>query len=140
MNGYFEKINGNKYLMLVATNQSAEKIKKNEELWSKIKDLIRSLTKNSYDYDEKYMKMKFHLDDELPLNERKQIPTMTIVVTAVFDGINKYIPQVVLDECLYKLWIIYKCYVSIKLTFLNELVLIKQVHQKSVIFGTIGIS
>ena len=28
MNGYFEKINGNKYLMLVATNQSAEKIKK----------------------------------------------------------------------------------------------------------------
>ena len=140
MNGYFEKINGNKYLMLVATNQSAEKIKKNEELWSKIKDLIRSLTKNSYDYDEKYMKMKFHLDDELPLNERKQIPTMTIVVTAVFDGINKYIPQVVLDECLYKLWIIYKCYISIKLTFLNELVLIKQVHQKSVIFGTIGIS
>ena len=71
MNGYFEKINGNKYLMLVATNQSAEKIKKNEELWSKIKDLIRSLTKNSYDYDEKYMKMKFHLDDELPLNKRK---------------------------------------------------------------------
>ena len=103
MNGYFEKINGNKYLMLVATNQSAEKIKKNEELWSKIKDLIRSLTKNSYDYDEKYMKMKFHLDDELPLKERKQIPTMTIVVSAVFDGINKYIPQVVLDECLYKL-------------------------------------
>ena len=102
MNGYFEKINGNKYLMLVATNQSAEKIKKNEELWSKIKDLIRSLTKNSYDYDEKYMKMKFHLDDELPLNKRKEIPTMTIVVTAIFDGINKYYPQVVLDVCLYK--------------------------------------
>ena len=57
--------------MLVATNQSTEKIKKYEELWSKIKDIIRSLTKNSDDYDEKYMKMKFNLDDELPLNKRK---------------------------------------------------------------------
>ena len=71
MNGYFEKINGNKYLMLVATNQSTEKIKKYEELWSKIKDIIRSLTKNADDYDEKYMKVKFNLDDELPLNKRK---------------------------------------------------------------------
>ena len=71
MNGYFEKINGNKYLMLVATNQSAEKIKKYEKLWSKIKDIIRSLTKNSDDYNEKYMKMKFNLDDELLLNKRK---------------------------------------------------------------------
>ena len=65
---------------------------------------------------------------------------MTIVVTAVFDGINKCYPQVVLDECLYKLWIIYKCYISIKLMFLNELMLTKQAHQKSVIFGNIGIS
>ena len=70
MNGYFEKINGNKYLMLVA-NQSAEKIKKYEELWSKIKGIIRSLTKNADDYDEIYTKMKFNLDDELPLNKRK---------------------------------------------------------------------
>ena len=29
-----------------------------EELWSKIKDLIRSITKTSDDYDEKYMKIK----------------------------------------------------------------------------------
>ena len=56
--------------MLVA-NQSAEKIKKYEELWSKIKGIIRSLTKNADDYDEIYMKMKFNLDDELPLNKRK---------------------------------------------------------------------
>ena len=53
VNGYFEKINGNKYLMLVAINESKEKIKKYEELWSKIRDLIRSITKNSDDYNEK---------------------------------------------------------------------------------------
>ena len=31
MNGYFEEINGNKYLKLVSTNESKEKIKKNME-------------------------------------------------------------------------------------------------------------
>ena len=32
VNGYFEEINGNKYLTLVATNESKEKVKKFEEL------------------------------------------------------------------------------------------------------------
>ena len=41
VNGYFEEINGNKYLMLVPTNGNKEKIKKYEELWIKIGDLIR---------------------------------------------------------------------------------------------------
>ena len=53
--------------MLVPTNESIEKIKKYEEMWSKIRHLIRSMTKNSDDYDEKYMKIKFNSDDELPL-------------------------------------------------------------------------
>ena len=47
-----------------------KKKKKNEELWIKIRDLIRSITKNSDDYDEKYMKIKFNSDNELPLNKR----------------------------------------------------------------------
>ena len=45
MNGYFKEINKNKYLTLFPTNESKE-IKKDEELWSKIKDLIRQITKN----------------------------------------------------------------------------------------------
>ena len=31
-------------------------------MWSRIKDLIRLITKNSNDYDEKYMKIKFNSD------------------------------------------------------------------------------
>ena len=69
VNGYFEIINKNKYLMVVPTNESQEKIKKYEELWIKIRNLIRSITKNSDYYDEKYMKIKFNSDDELPLNK-----------------------------------------------------------------------
>ena len=37
--------------------------KKYEELWIKMRDLIRSITKNSDDYGEKYMKVKFTSDD-----------------------------------------------------------------------------
>ena len=96
VNGYFEEINGNKYLMLVTTNES-------KELWNKIRYLIRLITKNSDDYDEIYMKNKFNSDDELPLNKTIEIPTMAIVVRAVLHENNKYYPQVSIDECIYKL-------------------------------------
>ena len=36
VNGYFEEINKNNYLKLVRNSDSKEKIKKYEELWSKI--------------------------------------------------------------------------------------------------------
>ena len=103
VNGYFEEINKGKYLTLVPTNESKEKIKKYEELWSKIRYIIRSMTKNSDDYDEKYMKVKFNSDDELPLNKIIENPSMIIVVRDVFYENNKYYPQVFLDEYLYKL-------------------------------------
>ena len=54
MNGYFEEFNKNKYLTLVLTNQSKDIKKKYGELWSKIGDLIGSITKNSDDNEEKY--------------------------------------------------------------------------------------
>ena len=48
------------------------------------------------------MKIKSNSDDELPLGKIIEIPTMTIVVRAVFYE-NKYYPQVFLYEYLYKL-------------------------------------
>ena len=91
MNGYFEETNGNKYLTLVPTNESKEKIKKYDDLWSKIRDLIRLITKNSDDYDENCMKIKFNSDDELPLNKTIEILSMIIVVRAVFHEITNII-------------------------------------------------
>ena len=40
-----------------------------KKLQNKIRDLIRSVTKNSEDSDEKYMKIKFDLDDDLSPNK-----------------------------------------------------------------------
>ena len=85
------------------TNESKEIIKKYEEQWSKIRDLIRPITKNSKDYDQKYMKLKFNSDVELPLNKTIEIPSMIIVIRAVFHKNNKNYPHALLDECLYKL-------------------------------------
>ena len=59
VNVYVEKIDKNKYLKLFPSNESKEIIKKYEELLSKIRDLVRSATKNSDDCDEKYLKIKW---------------------------------------------------------------------------------
>ena len=79
--------------------RAKKKLKKHEELWNKIRDLIRSITKNSDDYDEKYLKIEFDSDDELPLNKTVEIPSTIIVVRAVFHENNKYYPQIFLDQC-----------------------------------------
>ena len=65
--------------------------------------MITSITKNSEDYDKKYLKIRFNLDDELPLNKAIEIPGTIIIVRAVFHENNKYYPQVFLDEFWYKL-------------------------------------
>ena len=68
---------------------------------SEIRDIIRSITKNSDDYDEKYMKVRFNLDEELPLNKTLEISSVAIVIRAVFHENNKDYLQIFLDECLY---------------------------------------
>ena len=81
MNGYFEEINGNNYLTLVPTNEGKEKIKMYEELWIKIEELIRLITKKYLDdYQDKYIKIKFDSDDNLPLNKTIEIPIVKIVL------------------------------------------------------------
>ena len=41
INGHFEEINRKKYLALVPTDESKDKLKKHEKLWGEIRDLIR---------------------------------------------------------------------------------------------------
>ena len=79
---------------------SKEKIKKYKEAWIKISDLIRSVTRNSDDYDEKYMKIKFNSGEELLQNKTIEIPVMIIIVRAVFHESNKYYSNVFVHECL----------------------------------------
>ena len=59
-------------------------------------DFIRSLAKNSDGYDKAYMKIKFNLDDKLHLKKTIEIPSMTIIIRAIFYENNKYYPHVFL--------------------------------------------
>ena len=91
-------------MTLVPTNESKEKILKYEELLSKIRDLMRSVSKILDHYDKNYMKIKFDLDDDLLLNKTLEITNVTILaVRAIFYENNKYYPQVFIDECLHEL-------------------------------------
>ena len=51
-------------------------------MWNKIKNLIRSVTRKSDDYDE--IKMKFYSDDKLPLNKTIEIQVKVLVVRAIY--------------------------------------------------------
>ena len=44
------------------------------------------------------MKIKFNSDDELPLNKTIKIPSMIIIVRAIYLENNKYYLQVFLDK------------------------------------------
>ena len=54
------------------------------------------MTNNSNYFDEKYVKIKFNLGNELPLNKPIEICSKIKVVRAVSHENNKYYPQVVL--------------------------------------------
>ena len=48
------------------------------------------------------MKIKFHSDDDIPLNILVKFPTIAIVVRSAFEEDGKFYRQVFLDECLYE--------------------------------------
>ena len=54
-------------------------------------------------YDKDFIKIKFEIDDDLPLNTQLKFPAMTIVVRSVFKDEGKFYCQTYLDECLYEL-------------------------------------
>ena len=79
-----------------------EKKKEYEELWS-IRYLIGSITKNSDNYYQKNLKIRFNSDDNWLLIKIIEIPIMPTMVRAVFHENNKYCAQVFLEKCLYKI-------------------------------------
>ena len=78
------------YIMLVPTDESKGTLKRYEELWCGIKYFIRSITNNSDDCDEKYMKIKIISDDNLPLKKTLELRNMAIVVRSVLHEGNRY--------------------------------------------------
>ena len=89
-NEYFEKIKGIRYLTLVPTDKSKEVMKKYEELWGKIRSLIKSKTNTISKLNLIWMMVSFK---EKTLELRNVIIEI-VVVRVVFHEGNKYYPQV----------------------------------------------
>ena len=70
---------------------------------SNSKDLIRSRSNSLENYNEKYMKIRFISDDDFPLKRTVELNNVMIVAKSVFHDGSKYYPQILIDECLYKL-------------------------------------
>ena len=95
INRHIKESNGNKYFKLVRTDKSKDTLKTYEELWNKIRALVRSVTNNSDDYDRKYMKIKWTSDDDsgdyFPLKKTLELCNMVMVLRSVFREAKKYL-------------------------------------------------
>ena len=69
-------------------------LKRYGELLNKIRDLIRSKTHDLDNYDENYMKIKFNLNDDLPLKKKLQLRDIVIIARFVSYEDNKYYAQI----------------------------------------------
>ena len=49
------------------------------------------------------MKIKFHLDDDLPLNKQLKFHNITITIKSASEEDGKPYPQVLLEDTLYEL-------------------------------------
>ena len=78
-------------------------LKKYNNVFNGIRDKIKEINSNDYDYEKDYMKIKFNSDDDLPLNKPLKFHNMTITIRSVFEEDGKLYPQVFLDDTLYEL-------------------------------------
>ena len=97
-----EKI-GNKYLVFASTDKNKELLKNYTKLWDKTKSLIKNISDEPDNYDEKYIKIRFNLNDNLPLNKILKLQNLTIIVRSIFEEDKKYYQQIFLDERFYEL-------------------------------------
>ena len=66
--GYIEEINKNEYLIFDSIDENKELLKKHNDVFNGIRDQIKEIDSDDYDYEKVYMKIKFNSDDNLPLN------------------------------------------------------------------------
>lgn len=92
LNGYTEKYNENQYLTLTPINKRKDTVKKYEELWTKIRDVVCLTSSDSDDDDKKYIKIKFDSYDDLGLKKTLELFNMIKFVKSVFSWRQRMLP------------------------------------------------
>ena len=102
--GHIEEKHKSKYLVFDSANENNEVLKKDAGLWYVIKNKIETINKGKKsECNKDFIKIKFDIDDNLPLNRTLKLHNMTIIIRSVFEEDGKLYPQIYLDECLYEL-------------------------------------
>ena len=78
-------------------------LKRCNDVWNGIKNEIKEVDDNEFNYEKDYIKIKFISDDNLPLNKPLKFHNMTITIRSVFEKDGKLYPQLFLDDTLYEL-------------------------------------
>ena len=105
---------GTKYLVLFES-------KKYDSIYNRIRYLLSVKSDITYAISHNYLKIKVGLKWFFTSKKAMTVYNVLILITTV------------------NICIKYKCYIMREMMFLKELILMKQVHQKSVIFVIIGI-
>ena len=102
LKGHFEEVDGDKYLTI--SSENGDIMQKYREVFDGLKEIIKKINDHSQPikHDDKYMKIKFSTDDNIPLNKIIYFPTITITIRSVTKKDDKYNPQLFLDDCLYE--------------------------------------
>ena len=101
--GYIEQEGVNKYWIFDQTDENKELLKKYNDVFNGIRNKIKKISGDEYDYEKDYMKIKFNSDDNLPLNKHLKFHDMVITTRSGFEENGKVYPQVFLDDTLYEL-------------------------------------
>ena len=114
---------------------------RNYVIFKRIRHLMSVKSSITYVFFRNYAKIKVNWFDSLPLE--KSFHNARILINSVWNKYkNNCYCNIFLEKASNELpkkyfYIKYRCFIIIELTFLKELILIKQVDQKSLIFVTI---
>ena len=100
---YIEEKDVNKFLVFNSTDENKELLKKYNDVFSGIINKMKKVNGDKCDYEKDYMKIKFNLDNDLPLNKQLKFHNMAITIRSVFEEDSKLYPPVFLDDTLYEL-------------------------------------
>ena len=102
-NGYIEEKVVNKYLVFDSTDKNKELTEKYNYVFNGIRNKIKEINSNEWDYEKNYMKIKFNSHDDLLVNKSLKLHFMTITIKSVFEEDGKLYPHVFLDDTLHEL-------------------------------------
>ena len=93
----------NKYLVFNSTDENEELLKRWNDVFNGIRNKIKKISTNEYDYEKDYLKNKFNPDDDSTLNKQLKFYNMVITIRSIFEENGKLYQQIFLDDTLYEL-------------------------------------